>query len=204
MPCITFSGLSSAPSIVRSHDRAGGRAIYGESEALNLRRLSRKVPGPGAELPITYFAHKAGNGELTISCRDRHCPKCQAAASREWLAEREAELLPVQYFHVVYTLPARIADGSADVWRDRHPYSLPALGANAHLAGSPIDIIQCKGRDLVGAQAELGQHHKNGVVPPPDGACSIAAIEDILNLLGGQIGRQVGELPLPDRGHAAG
>ena len=50
------------------------------------------------------------NGELTISCRDRHCPKCQAAASREWLAEREAELLPVQYFHVVYTLPAQIAD----------------------------------------------------------------------------------------------
>jgi hypothetical protein len=44
------------------------------------------------------------------SCRDRHCPKCQAAASREWLAEREAELLPVQYFHVVYTLPAPIAD----------------------------------------------------------------------------------------------
>jgi hypothetical protein len=44
------------------------------------------------------------------SCRDRHCPRCQAAASREWLAEREAELLPVQYFHVVYTLPALIAD----------------------------------------------------------------------------------------------
>ena len=44
------------------------------------------------------------------SCRDRHCPKCQAAASRDWLAEREAELLPVQYFHVVYTLPAPIAD----------------------------------------------------------------------------------------------
>src|SRR5262245_33594735 len=44
------------------------------------------------------------------SCRDRHCPKCQAAASREWLAEREAELLPVQYFHIVYTLPAPIAD----------------------------------------------------------------------------------------------
>ena len=44
------------------------------------------------------------------SCRDRHCPKCQAAASREWLAEREAELLPVPYVHVVYTLPAPIAD----------------------------------------------------------------------------------------------
>ena len=44
------------------------------------------------------------------SCRDRHCPKCQAAASREWLTEREAELLPVEYFHIVYTLPAPIAD----------------------------------------------------------------------------------------------
>ncbi len=44
------------------------------------------------------------------SCRNRHCPKCQGAAAREWLAEREAELLPVPYFHVVYTLPAPIAD----------------------------------------------------------------------------------------------
>ena len=44
------------------------------------------------------------------SCRDRHCPKCQGSAAREWLAEREAELLPVPYFHVVYTLPAPISD----------------------------------------------------------------------------------------------
>jgi len=44
------------------------------------------------------------------SCRNRHCPKCQGAAAREWLAEREAELLPVPYFHVVFSLPAKIAD----------------------------------------------------------------------------------------------
>src|SRR5260370_1881486 len=44
------------------------------------------------------------------SCRNRHCPKCQGAAAREWLAEREAELLPVPYYHVVFTLPAQIAD----------------------------------------------------------------------------------------------
>jgi putative transposase/transposase-like zinc-binding protein len=44
------------------------------------------------------------------SCRNRHCLKCQGSAAREWLAEREAELLPVPYFHVVYTLPAPIAD----------------------------------------------------------------------------------------------
>src|ERR1700751_2223398 len=44
------------------------------------------------------------------SCRNRHCPKCQGAAAKEWLAEREAEVLPVPYFHVVFTLPAAIAD----------------------------------------------------------------------------------------------
>jgi Putative transposase/Transposase zinc-binding domain len=44
------------------------------------------------------------------SCRNRHCPKCQGAAARGWLAEREAELLPVPYFHLVFTLPAAIAD----------------------------------------------------------------------------------------------
>jgi len=44
------------------------------------------------------------------SCRNRHCPKCQGAAAQAWLAEREAELLPVPYFHVVFTLPAAIAD----------------------------------------------------------------------------------------------
>ncbi|QEH81569.1 IS91 family transposase [Sphingomonas sp. C8-2] len=44
------------------------------------------------------------------SCRNRHCPKCQGAAARTWLAERQADLLPVGYFHVVFTLPAEIAD----------------------------------------------------------------------------------------------
>jgi hypothetical protein len=44
------------------------------------------------------------------SCRNRHCPKCQGAAAREWLKQREAELLPAPYFHVVYTLPSPIAD----------------------------------------------------------------------------------------------
>ncbi|MGX9118882.1 IS91 family transposase [Mesorhizobium sp. BHbsci] len=44
------------------------------------------------------------------SCRNRHCPKCQGATARTWLAEREADLLPVGYFHVVFTLPAEVAD----------------------------------------------------------------------------------------------
>jgi hypothetical protein len=44
------------------------------------------------------------------SCRNRHCPKCQGAVAKQWLAAREADLLPVPYYHVVFTLPAAIAD----------------------------------------------------------------------------------------------
>jgi predicted Zn-ribbon and HTH transcriptional regulator len=44
------------------------------------------------------------------SCRNRHCPKCQGALAREWLTAREAELLPVPYYHVVFTLPVAIAN----------------------------------------------------------------------------------------------
>jgi hypothetical protein len=44
------------------------------------------------------------------SCRNRHCPKCQGVAATEWLAARAPELLPVPYFHVVFSLPGRIAD----------------------------------------------------------------------------------------------
>ena len=40
----------------------------------------------------------------------RHCPKCQSTAAKAWLAAREAELLPVRYFHLVFTLPKPIAD----------------------------------------------------------------------------------------------
>jgi Transposase zinc-binding domain len=43
------------------------------------------------------------------SCRNRHCPKCQGAAAQDWLAARQADLLPVDYFHVIFTLPAEIA-----------------------------------------------------------------------------------------------
>jgi Putative transposase/Transposase zinc-binding domain len=44
------------------------------------------------------------------SCRNRHCPKCQSSAAKRWLDARQADLLPVEYYHVVFTLPALIAD----------------------------------------------------------------------------------------------
>src|SRR5438046_9213554 len=43
------------------------------------------------------------------SCRSRHCPKCQSLVRAQWLEDRQAELLPVEYFHVVFTMPQEIA-----------------------------------------------------------------------------------------------
>ncbi len=44
------------------------------------------------------------------SCRNRHCPKCQSSAAKRWLSDRQQELLPVEYYHEVFTLPALIGD----------------------------------------------------------------------------------------------
>ena len=59
-----------------------------------------------------HVLHCAGCGTDQIaynSCRNRHCPKCQGSAATRWLEARQADLLPVEYYHVVFTLPAPIA-----------------------------------------------------------------------------------------------
>ena len=56
------------------------------------------------------------------SCKNRHCPKCQAPAARDWMAARAEDLLPVEYFHVVFTLPAEIA--RIAFWNKRELYGL--------------------------------------------------------------------------------
>jgi len=54
--------------------------------------------------------HTCDHTEIAYnSCRDRHCPKCQGSAARRWLEARQADLLPVEYYHVVFTLPAPIS-----------------------------------------------------------------------------------------------
>jgi Transposase zinc-binding domain len=53
---------------------------------------------------------KCGHTQIAFnSCRNRHCPKCQSTAARDWLVARQADLLPVEYFHVVFTVPQPIA-----------------------------------------------------------------------------------------------
>ncbi len=98
--------------IFRAHGPAWRRANAGHVSLGQLKVMSAiercrtaALGGHVARCEKCAHEHVAYN-----SCRNRHCPKCQGAAAAEWLAAREAELLPVPYFHVVFTLPAQIAD----------------------------------------------------------------------------------------------
>ena len=66
----------------------------------------RTVPQRGAG---GHVRRLRGRPDRHNSCRNRHCPKCQASAAQRWLDARQADLLPVEYYHVVFTLPAPIA-----------------------------------------------------------------------------------------------
>src|SRR5467141_5311622 len=62
-----------------------------------------------SDSPLEKSPHNSSNGELSITCADRHCPKCQSLARAQWIEDRQSELLNTQYFHVVFTLPQQIA-----------------------------------------------------------------------------------------------
>ncbi len=97
--------------IFRSHGVAWRQAHAGHVSLEQLKVMSAIERCRTAELG-GHVARCADCAYTTIaynSCRNRHCPKCQGAAAKEWLADREAELLPVPYYHVVFTLPAAIA-----------------------------------------------------------------------------------------------
>src|SRR5476649_2803105 len=98
--------------IFRDHGAAWRRANVGHVSLDQLKVMSAIERCRTAALG-GHVARCEGCAHTVIaynSCRNRHCPKCQGAAAREWLAAREADLLPVGYFHVVFTLPAAIAD----------------------------------------------------------------------------------------------
>jgi predicted Zn-ribbon and HTH transcriptional regulator len=98
--------------IFRAHGAAWRRARAGHVSLAQLKVMSAiercrtaALGGHVAACQDCGHSHIAYN-----SCRNRHCPKCQGAAAKDWLAARQAELLPVEYYHVVFTLPAPIAD----------------------------------------------------------------------------------------------
>ena len=82
------------------------------------------------------------------SCRNRSCAQCHGAATADWLAAREAELLPVPYFHVVFTLPAALRDVVRANQRvllatlmTTAADSLQALAADPHYVGGTLGIL---------------------------------------------------------------
>jgi hypothetical protein len=95
--------------------RRHGAAYRGE-HAATLSNGQRRVMGAIEACRTSalggHVEQCTGCGQVRIaynSCRNRHCPKCQGLARAQWLADRQAELLPVPYFHVVFTMPAAIA-----------------------------------------------------------------------------------------------
>jgi hypothetical protein len=91
------------PAYIQAHGGHLGRVERRVISAIELCRTSA-LGGHVEGCRACGTVHVAYN-----SCRNRHCPKCQSAAARDWLAARADDLLPVPYFHVVFTLPAEIA-----------------------------------------------------------------------------------------------
>jgi hypothetical protein len=116
------------------------------------------------------------------SCRNRHCPKCQSNAAQRWLDARQADLLPVEYFHVVFTLPAPIADLA-------YQNKAAIYGLLFDMAAEVLQVIAADARHLgarIGATlvlhtwgSALTHHpHVHGIVPggglAPDGKSWVA------------------------------
>jgi Transposase zinc-binding domain len=98
--------------VFRDHGAAWRHANRGHVSLLQLKVMSAIESCRTAALG-GHVARCEDCAHTTIaynSCRNRHCPKCQGAAARAWMAAREAELLPIPYFHVVFTLPSAIGD----------------------------------------------------------------------------------------------
>jgi hypothetical protein len=97
--------------IYRRHG-AAFRDAHGASLSSGQRRVMAAIEACRTAALGGHVEQCADCGETRIaynSCRNRHCPKCQGLARAQWLADRQAELLPVPYFHLVFTMPAPLA-----------------------------------------------------------------------------------------------
>src|ERR1700689_2613475 len=89
--------------VVRRHGPRLGEDLSGEQNRILRAIASRRTAALGGHVDkcdACHYQRIAYN-----SCRNRHCPKCQASACARWMDDRADELLPVEYFHVVFTLP---------------------------------------------------------------------------------------------------
>ncbi len=110
--------------IFRSHGPAYRRANAGHV-SLNQLKVMSSIEACRTEALGGHVAActKCGHQHIAYNnCKNRHCPKCQGPAARDWMAARAEDLLPVEYFHLVFTLPAGIA--RVAYWNKRAVYGL--------------------------------------------------------------------------------
>ncbi len=110
--------------IFRAHGPAWRRANAGHVSLSQLKVMSA-IEACRTEALGGHVAGcaKCGHQHITYnSCKNRHCPKCQGPAARDWMEARAEDLLPVEYFHVVFTLPAEIA--RIAYWNKKAVYGL--------------------------------------------------------------------------------
>src|SRR5258708_38871816 len=126
--------------IFRRHGEA-----FRQARAGHLGGIERRVMGA---ITARRTAVRGGHGEQCDdcgatriaynSCRNRHCPKCQGLTRAQWLADRQAELLPAPYFHVVFTLPAPIGEVAFQNKSVVYPILFPtAAGPPPTIAANP-------------------------------------------------------------------
>jgi hypothetical protein len=110
--------------IFRAHGPAWRQANAGHVSLTQLKVMSA-IEACRTEALGGHVAGCAKCGHHHIaynSCKNRHCPKCQGPAARDWMAARAADLLPVEYFHLVFTLPTEIAQVA--FWNKKAVYDL--------------------------------------------------------------------------------
>ena len=111
-------------NIFRAHGPAWRQANAGHVSLTQLKVMSA-IEACRTEALGGHVAGCAKCGHHHVaynSCKNRHCPKCQGPAARDWMAARAEDLLPVEYFHVVFTLPAEIAQIA--YWNKKAVYDL--------------------------------------------------------------------------------
>ncbi len=98
--------------IFRRHGHVWRQSHYGHISLAQLKVMSAIESCRSAALGgHVLFCPACDHQQIAYnSCRNRHCPKCQASAAHRWLEARQADLLPVDYYHLVFTLPAPISD----------------------------------------------------------------------------------------------
>jgi hypothetical protein len=110
--------------IFRAHGHAWRQANVGHVSLSQLKVMSAIEACRTEELGgHVAGCTKCGHHHIAYnSCKNRHCPKCQGPAARDWMEARAEDLLPVEYFHVVFTLPAEIAQIA--YWNKKAVYGL--------------------------------------------------------------------------------